>query len=58
MAARFRTGFRLDENSTFGTKYSFLHRIVDVEDPDEVSRAILDSEGIVEQVDDRPQLCL
>ena len=41
----FRFGFRLDENSTFGTKYSFLHRIVDVDDPDDVSRAILDSEG-------------
>jgi outer membrane protein insertion porin family len=41
----FRLGFRLDENSTVGTKYSFLHRIVEVSDDADVSWAILDSEG-------------
>jgi hypothetical protein len=41
----FRFGFRLDENSTVGTKYSFLHRDVEVNDDEDVSRAILDAEG-------------
>jgi outer membrane protein insertion porin family len=41
----FRLGFRLDENSTVHTKYTFLHRDVQVNDDGEVSRAILDAEG-------------
>jgi outer membrane protein insertion porin family len=40
-----RFGFRLDENSTVSTKYSFIHRIVEVEPDADVSRAILDAEG-------------
>jgi outer membrane protein insertion porin family len=40
-----RFGFRLDENSTVSTKYSFIHRIVEVEPGADVSRAILDAEG-------------
>ncbi len=41
----FRFGFRLDENSTVMTRYNFTHRIVDVNDPDQVSLAIRDAEG-------------
>jgi outer membrane protein insertion porin family len=41
----FRFGFRLDENSTVGTKYSFTHRIVDVNEGANVSRAIREAEG-------------
>jgi outer membrane protein insertion porin family len=41
----FRFGFRLDENSTVSTKYSFIHRIVEVQGDADVSRAILDAEG-------------
>jgi outer membrane protein insertion porin family len=41
----FRFGFRLDENSTVSTKYSFIHRRIDVNDDADVSVAILDSEG-------------
>jgi outer membrane protein insertion porin family len=40
-----RLGFRIDENSTVSTKYSLLHRDVQVNDSTDVSRAILDSEG-------------
>jgi outer membrane protein insertion porin family len=40
-----RLGFRIDENSTVGTKYSLLHRNVEVNEDADVSRAILDSEG-------------
>jgi outer membrane protein insertion porin family len=40
-----RLGFRVDENSTVGTKYSLLHRSVDVNPDNDVSVAILDSEG-------------
>lgn len=41
----FRLGFRLDENSTVGTKYSFIHRTVEVSPDANVSRAIMDAEG-------------
>jgi outer membrane protein insertion porin family len=41
----FRFGFRLDENSTVSTKYSFIHRRIDVNEDADVSAAILDSEG-------------
>ncbi len=41
----FRFGFRLDENSTVTTRYNFTHRIIDVNDPDNVSLAIRDAEG-------------
>jgi outer membrane protein insertion porin family len=41
----FRFGFRVDENSTVSTKYSFIHRIVEVDEDANVSWAILDSEG-------------
>jgi outer membrane protein insertion porin family len=41
----FRFGFRLDENSSVITKYNFTHRIIDVNDPDDVSLAIRDAEG-------------
>src|SRR5688500_2186777 len=41
----FRFGFRLDENSTVSTKYSFIHRRIDVNEDADVSWAILDSEG-------------
>jgi outer membrane protein insertion porin family len=41
----FRFGFRLDENSTVGTKYSFIHRTVEVSPDANVSRAIMDAEG-------------
>jgi len=40
-----RLGFRVDENSTVSTKYSLLHRSVDVNPDNDVSVAILDSEG-------------
>jgi outer membrane protein insertion porin family len=40
-----RFGFRLDENQSINTKYSFIHRRIDVNDDADVSWAILDAEG-------------